>query len=125
MIARMETSKTLSGVDDAALYQYVELYAETEAIKVDHQRIRALSSKLMKSVRTLKGSDLVDAVKEIVKLEFVLSKQSTQLRQGHMAVRQYLIEFGMTPSARTRVKIPAGTEKPKSKLVAFTGGKQA
>ena len=63
---------------------------------------------------------LAEAIKKIVDLEQILAKQTTQLRQGHMAIRQYLIEFGMTPSARTRVKLPAGgAKKPVDPLAAW------
>lgn len=123
MLDRMEKSGTLKIVDDAALYQYVTLFAEVEAVKTDHERLRKISDKLMKEVRRLQGQELLDAVREIVRLEFLLSKQSTQLRQGHMAVRQYLVEFGQTPSSRNRVKIVKPIER-KSRLVAFRGGKQ-
>ena len=34
------------------------------------------------------------------------ARQGVQLRQGSRALRQYLIEFGLTPSARTRVTVP-------------------
>lgn len=123
MVDRLDQSKTLRLVDDAALYQYSQLFAETERIQADHERIRTMSSKLMREVRKLKGDELLDAVREVVKLELILSKQVTQLRQGHMSIRQYLIEFGMTPSARNRVKILSTDDKPKSKLLSFRGGK--
>jgi P27 family predicted phage terminase small subunit len=122
MVDRMEQSQTLSMVDDAALYQYVQLFAETEGIKADNANVRRLSESLKKAVRKLNGPELLDAIKQVCNLQHIIAKQTTQLRQGHMAMRQYLVEFGMTPSSRTRVKIPKES-KPKSKLVAFTGGK--
>jgi hypothetical protein len=42
----------------------------------------------------------------MVTLLIAIAKATRDLRQGHMAIRQYLVEFGMTPSARTRVKLP-------------------
>jgi len=124
MVDRMEQSKTLTLVDDAALYQYAQLHAETERIMTDNADIRKLSNDLKKSVRKLDGQELVSAIEQIVSLQSVLARHTQQLRQGHMALRQYLVEFGMTPSARTRVKV-TGAEKPKSRLIAFMGGKQA
>jgi hypothetical protein len=49
-----------------------------------------------------------------VSLKKLDMKLTTQLRQGHMAVRQYLIELGMTPAARNRVQpsADAPTENP-------------
>lgn len=122
MVSRLEQSKTLAVVDDAVLYQYAHLFAETEQIRVDNAQLRKLSIKLQKIARKLQGLELVEAIKKIVDLEYVISKQSTQLRQGHMAIRQYLVEFGQTPSSRTRVKITKEPER-KSKLLSFKGGK--
>lgn len=122
MVGRLEQSKTLAIVDDAALYQYVQLFAETEEIKTDNLRLRKLSEQLQKIARKLQGLELVEAIKKIVDLQYIIAKQSTQLRQGHMAIRQYLVEFGQTPSSRTRVKITKEPER-KSKLLSFNGGK--
>lgn len=122
MVHRLTTAKTLTIVDDAALYQYCELFAETEQIKIDHVKTRQLSAKLMKAIKDLQGAELVEAVGRIVSLQGILARHSQQLRQGHMAIRQYLVEFGMTPSARTRVKLPASAEKPKSKIDALLSG---
>jgi hypothetical protein len=122
MVSRLQQSETISIVDDGALYQYVLLHAETETIREDSQKLRGIVDRLLKSVRSLKGDELVNAVGEIVKLEQVIAKHTTQLRQGHMALRQYLVEFGMTPSSRTRVKI-SKKDKPQSKLLSFTGGR--
>lgn len=112
MVARLEQSQTLSLVDDAVLYQYVQLFAETEDIKADHARVRELSADLKKAVQSLEGVELVKAVGEIVKLQQVLAKQRTQLRQGHMAIRQFLVEFGLTTASRSRVKV-IGDNNPK------------
>lgn len=119
MVTRLEESRTLSMVDDAALYQYVQLFAETEQIKVDNIATRKLSTDLKKAVQALEGEMLVEAIGEIVKLQQLLAKQTVQLRQGHMAIRQYLVEFGMTPSARGRVKVsrqPSDEDKNKERF---------
>jgi len=122
MVGRMREAKTSSIVDDAALYQYVQLFAETEEIKGDNARVRKLSGSLKKLAAKLEGSALVEAIAEIVKLQFIIARQTVQLRHGHMALRQYLVEFGMTPAARTRVKLPPGAAKPTSKLERFKMG---
>lgn len=120
MIARLEQSKVLSVVDDAVLYQYVMLFFETDGIRTEQAELSKLSAELKKAVRKLDGSDLVAAVGEIVKLQQIMAKQRTQLRQGHMAIRQYLVEFGLTPAARTRVKLSPKDEKPASRLDRWT-----
>lgn len=111
MVSRLETNGTLSIVDDAALYQYVELHAETEAVKTAQKELKKLSADLKRTVKRLEGADLVEAIGNIVDLQKIMAKQTQQLRQGHMALRQYLVEFGMTPAARSRVKLPASPTK--------------
>jgi phage terminase small subunit len=124
MVDRLENSKTLAIVDDGVLYQYVQLFAETELIKADNISLRKLAEQLRRLTRKLNGTELVESIRKIVDLQYLIAKQSTQLRQGHMALRQYLVEFGQTPSSRTRVKITKEPER-KSKLLSFNGGKAA
>lgn len=100
MIDRLEASRTLSLVDDAALYQYCCLFGETEDLQDSHRENAAL-------VAILRATTLSDEVfAQLVTVKQMDAKLTTQLRQGHMAVRSYLVEFGMTPSARARVKVP-------------------
>jgi len=122
MVARLERAKTSSSVDDAALYQYVQLFAETEAIKTDRAGTRRLLRDLSRAMRSLTGDTLVTAIDHLLQLKKALARDAVQLRMGHLAIRQYLVEFGMTPSSRTRVKIPKDDAAP-SRLVAFMGGK--
>jgi P27 family predicted phage terminase small subunit len=107
MVARLELSKTLTLVDDAALYQYCCLFGETEGI-LDGRRANTVLIDLLQAAIVGRDDDVdvAAAIKEIVKLKQLDTKHTTQLRQGHMAVRAYLVEFGMTPSARSRVKLP-------------------
>lgn len=118
MVGRLTQNGTLAIVDDAALYQYARLFAETEGIDVDCAENRKLAKRLMRTMKKLDGPELVEAVTEIVKLRYLVNKNTRDLRQGRMAIRQYLVEFGMTPAARTRVKLPSGS-KPKSKVEQF------
>jgi P27 family predicted phage terminase small subunit len=110
MIQRMEDSGTLSKVDDAALFQYVCLFGETEAIVVQQAHTADLIEKLEDAIAGtedrpgLTEGDLVNAIREITKLKQLDAKYTSDIRQGRMAIRQYLVEFGMTPAARSRVK---------------------
>lgn len=112
MVVRLEAVGTLSTVDDAALRRYVLLHAQTEGIEAEHARLTRLSAKLMKEARRLEGAELVAAIGEIVALEKLQARLLPQLRQGSMALRQWLVELGMTPSARTRVKAPGAAKAP-------------
>ena len=124
MVLRMEDSKTSSRVDDAVLYQYVQLFGEGEALRAANLETRRLSKALKKAARKLEGKELVQAIQAIVSLEFLSAKNEVACRQNHLAIKQYLVELGMTPSARTRVKIHKEVART-SKLVAFMGGKTA
>lgn len=109
MVNRLEAAKTLSKVDDAALYQYCTLFAETEAIVVAHRTSVALVVKLEAAIDKLPPAAyelLVEAIAQIVQLKKLEAKYPSLLRAGHMAIRQYLVELGMTPAARSRVKVP-------------------
>lgn len=111
MVDRLERSQTLSAVDDAVLYQYCCLFQETEGILAAKRENAALIKRLLAALdrrRTrLSGDQVVNALAQIAILRSLDAKHTTQLRQGHMALRQYLVEFGMTPAARSRVKGPA------------------
>ena len=115
MVDRLERAQTLSAVDDAVLYQYCCLFAETEGILAAKRHNAALVTKLLAVIRQrqpkLRDEHVVDALAQIAILRALDAKHTTQLRQGHMALRQYLVEFGMTPAARSRVKGPAGPEE--------------
>lgn len=76
MIKRLSAVGTLSLVDDAALRRYV--------------RLHALAERLEASALRLHGE--------------ALRKALTQVRQVSMALKAWLVEFGMTPASRVRVK---------------------
>jgi P27 family predicted phage terminase small subunit len=121
MVGRLTTNKALTVVDDAVLYQYACLFAEVEEQKGATAQLRKLSTDLKVQSAKLDGELLVEAIGRIVTLQHLITRNVTQLRQGHMALRQYLVEFGMTPSARTRVKAVASGEdekKSRSKFLA-------
>lgn len=118
---RLMANGTLALNDDGALYQAARLFAETE----DYARLRdetgASVSILEENLHGLKGPDLVACFQEISKLRQLEARYAVQIRQGRMAQRAYLVEFGLTPSSRTRVKLPAA--KPQSKVDAYRSAK--
>ncbi len=117
MIGRMESSGTLSKVDDAALYQHCRLFAETEQI----ERTQAETSETVRILQEnfdgkddLSFENMLAVAQEITKLKKLEASYISQVRQGRMAIRQYLVEFGMTPAARSRVKLPAKPQQSKA-----------
>lgn len=150
MVVRLEAAKTVSTVDDAVLYQYCCLFAETEAIGVALRTTLALVDTLQAAIakwtrlvdrleaaeekkklsddafeqsvidRGTYGNQIVEAIAQVVQLKKLEAKYVTQLRQGHMAIRQFLVELGMTPAARGRVQPSADAPQPTNPLDRFT-----
>lgn len=121
MVERLQASGTLSVVDDAALFQYASLWAETEAIAAASAETRRVIAEAETRMIDMEGSEYGEALKALVSLRQIEAKYLVQVRQGRMALRQYLVEFGMTPSARSRVKVPDG-KKPSDPFAEFDGG---
>lgn len=109
MIRGLSEARILSTVDAAPLYQYCQLFGETEALVADVQQMNALVEQLKGALKDVNGESLVEALSHIAKLNAQRTKHTTLIRQGRMALRVYLIEFGLTPAARSRVKIVGGT----------------
>lgn len=103
MCDRLDAIRILSVVDDAVLRRYALLHADTEALTAERRRLVRLSAKLTKAAGRLEGKELAAVVGQIVQLEKLAARQGAALRQGAQALRQWLVELGMTPSARTRV----------------------
>lgn len=108
MKARMRAIGTLSDVDDAALYQYANQFADVEASVRDQAETLRLVKRLLRTVKRLDGGTLVAALREISQLKKLAARQGTQIRQGRNVLRAFLVELGMTPAARGRVDpVPA------------------
>lgn len=120
MVQRLETVGSLSTVDDAAIYQYAQSFAETEDLALARLETAASIGIVEENLADLKGADLVQAFQEITKLRQLESSYIGKIQAGRSKLRQWLVEFGMTPSARTRVKLP---EQPKADpFDQFDGG---
>lgn len=110
MIGRLTLSGALSVVDDGVLYQYCQLFAETEGIALIQEETAGSIDILEQNVAGLKGPDLVACFQEITKLRKLEAGYITKVRQGRMALRMLLTEFGLTPASRGRVKLPEKTQ---------------
>ncbi len=117
MIKRLEHTKVLSLVDDGALYQYCRLFAETEALCDRQAEIEVSIGLLQENLSKVEGDAMVALFEEIGKMRQQQSGLDTKIRQGHMAQRVYLVEFGLTPLSRNRVTAST-PEQPKSTSVA-------
>ena len=124
VIVSLSNNKTLSIVDAHALFQYCELFAETQELKADYWRLRKSSTQMLKAIKGLTGAELVKALGHVTQMEHEISRLTTKLRQNRLAVKSFLVEFGLTPSARTRVKqIGGGGERKMSKVDQFRQAK--
>lgn len=110
VVADFEDMGTLHKVDRSAIYQYCQLFAETETIAVQQSECAASIEILEQNIPDIKGPELVQVFGQIVILRKLVSKCTDQLRAGRMAIKGYLVEFGLTTSSRGRIKLPAKAE---------------
>lgn len=106
MLERLAQSKTLSSVDGAALYQYCQMFAETEALALAQLEVSGSIAILEESLGDFEGAERIQAFQELTKLRQLEAGYSGKIRQGRMGLRVWLVEFGLTPASRGRVKIP-------------------
>jgi len=108
LVVRMEQLGTLSPVHDAAMYQYCHLFAETEELKQEREESKASLRIMEENIGDIEASDRVAMFQEIGKLRHDIKGYGASIRQNRMALRQYLVEFGLTPSALSRVSSGKG-----------------
>ena len=107
MLVRLRLTKTLSPLDDAALWEYVQMWS--------------LARRLQQTVDELDELTYVKAVVvdgEMYEVgEPKVHPAVGQLRQAIMGVDKLLKNFGLTPDSRGRVRIPTdGDKKPSNPL---------
>lgn len=108
MVESLKACKTVTAVDAHALYQYCQMFAETEAIAVAKLEVAASIDILEDNLGDIAKDQLVQVFQEITKLRQLESRCISQLQSGRMKIRAYLVEFGLTPAARGRVKVTHG-----------------
>ena len=111
MMWAFEDMGMLHKVDAEAVYAYCQLWSETEHVSEQQAEARAGLRVLEENLSDIQAEDKVALFTQIVMLHKTVSKCTDQLRQGRMAIRQYLVEFGLTPSSRGRIKLPATREE--------------
>lgn len=114
MLVDLEDMGLLHKVDRSVLYQYCKLYSETERVAQEQSETRESVRILEENVPDVRRDEpgkLVELYSEIVTLRKLISKCTDQLRSGRVAIRQYLVEFGLTPASRGRIKLPAKREE--------------
>jgi phage terminase small subunit len=111
MMWAFEDMGMLHKVDLFAVYQHCNLYSETERVSEQQKEAQAGLRILEDNLSDIQAEDKVQLFTQIVTLHKTISKCTDQLRAGRMAIRQYLVEFGLTPSSRGRIKLPSKREE--------------
>lgn len=106
MVERLTASGALSAVDGAVLYDYCRLHADAERLQ---DAIDALDAPFFLKV-SVDGAGVEHAEPKV-------HPAFAQLRAYRMALRAYLVEFGLTPAARSRVKV----QKPNQPVSKWAG----
>ncbi len=74
MIARMQACQTLALVDDAVIFKYARLFAETEALVTEQSKMRALIERLDGEIGELEQPGRGAAMTQLIKLKQVESR---------------------------------------------------
>lgn len=111
----LEANRTLSRELAAGLFAYCRLFEEQEAVVAGRRERKARIEMIEESLKELKGDQLVEAISCLTKMEILNSRDSTQIRQYASAIRPYLVEFGLTPASRSRVRLVPIKQRSKGK----------
>jgi phage terminase small subunit len=118
LMVDLEAQGSVTKTDGKVAYQYVKLFCETEDVAQQRAEANAGLRVLEDNLSDVTPEDKVALFSQIVALHKTVSKCTDQLRQGRMAIRQYLVELGLTPASRGRIKMPA-KEETKDEFTAF------
>ena len=113
VVAALEHLGIASPVDGLAIYQYAQLYAETESTADARGDLLCRIDELEATIPTLTGDDRAAVWKLLATLRGLERKCVDQCRQGRAALRVFLLEFGLTPASRPRIqRLTAPTPDP-------------
>lgn len=123
MIGRLTLSKAISKVDDAAVYQYCCLFAETEMLVEEKAEAKVAVDTLLASQGDIEKADLLPFFIELGKMKKLAAGYDSKLRSSRLAIFRALAEFGLTPASRGRVKV-AQDDEPADPFAEFDGPPQ-
>jgi P27 family predicted phage terminase small subunit len=112
MVELLDDSRILSREIAGGLYQYCQLFADSEDIASQRIERRNAIETLEGCLKELQGEALAAAIGDIAKLYALDAKDATQIRQYRLALRTYIVEFGQTPAARSRVRLVPMKRRP-------------
>jgi phage terminase small subunit len=124
-VAALDDMDITRTVDGAALTQYARLYGETEGIAAQQRDVIATANTLRASLDGLTGPDYTFTVSQITALVTLAAKHTDQLRNGRNAIRLFLVEFGLTPASRSRIRLPEDAPADADQFAALQGKRPA
>ncbi len=113
MVNRLTLTGAIEFVSDKAIYHCALLTAEIEATRARYEDDARLDKRLTELLNQpdLETAQMLEILGPLNDCRKRLLSATTTLRQGHMAMRQYLTEFGLTPASRARVKLPVKSKQ--------------
>jgi phage terminase small subunit len=96
----------LTKIDAFVVYQHCHLFAEVERIARKAREADASLTILNENVGHIDKKDLPQFFHELIEQQKLISKYTDQLRNGRNAIRLFLVEHGLTPASRGRIKLP-------------------
>jgi phage terminase small subunit len=108
MVVRLTLTGAIELVSDKLIYHCALLTAEIEGTRARYEDDARLDARLTALLNQpdLETAQMLEILGPLNDCRKRLLSASTTLRQGHMAMRQFLTEFGLTPASRGRVKLP-------------------
>lgn len=125
VIVSLDAMEITHTIDGHAVEQYAKLYAETEGIADQRIAGRVAMDSLTTTIQSLRGVDLANAVASLVDLAKLDAKHVDQLRNGRNAIRLFLVEFGLTPASRNRIRLPEATPDTADPFATLANGRPA
>ena len=104
LVDLLDESKTLALDVADPLYQYCHLFEESEHIAAQRMERHKTIELMQESLVDMSPESRSESIANITSLLQLDAKDATQIRQYRLALRVYMVEFGLTPAARSRVK---------------------
>ena len=121
MVERLTLTGAIERVSDKSIYHCALLSAEIEAVRARFAVDEALDKRLTALLERpdITTAQMLEVLGPLNDVRNRLRSSTTTLRQGHMAMRQYLVEFGLTPASRARVKLPVKAKQPDAEKAKY------
>lgn len=107
--------------DAGAIYQAAKTFAAIEQLEAEKAEAKAAVDRLDESFGEVEKSDRIQFFIEVGKMRALAASYDSKITAKAGLMRQWLVELGLTPAAKGRVKLPA--KPPQSAVAAFRAAK--